>query len=50
MSGQEDVGRWTKNALSTDEGWRQARRLARKVLVAELGEWSLPMPEICVIR
>ncbi|MET9645197.1 hypothetical protein [Streptomyces syringium] len=50
MSGQEDAGRWTKNALSTDEGWQQARRLARKVLVAELGEWSLPLPEICVVR
>ncbi|MGX8903735.1 hypothetical protein ACR820_00355 [Streptomyces netropsis] len=50
MSGQEDVGRWTENALFTDGGWQQARRLARKVLVAELGEWSLPMPEICVVR
>ncbi|MEV4870395.1 hypothetical protein [Streptomyces syringium] len=50
MSGQDDVRRWTKNALSTDEGRQQARRLARKILVAELGEWSLPMPEICVVR
>lgn len=50
MSSQEDVGRWAKDALSTDEGWQQVRRLAQEVLVAELGEWSLPMPETCVVR
>lgn len=50
MSAGHDAGRWTANALSTDPGWALARRLARQVLVAELGIWSQPHPEITVIR
>lgn len=50
MSAGHDAGRWTTNALSTDQGWALARRLARQVLVAELGAWSQPLSEITVIR
>ncbi|MGW2492695.1 hypothetical protein ACWCV9_36620 [Streptomyces sp. NPDC001606] len=50
MSGAESAGRWTRDALSVDEGWSQARRLARRVLIAELGELQQPLPEISVIR
>lgn len=50
MSGVENADRWTRDALSTDEGWALARRLARRVLVAELGEWQQPLPEVPVIR
>ncbi|MET7737732.1 hypothetical protein ABZT02_41500 [Streptomyces sp. NPDC005402] len=50
MSGGENADRWTSNALSTDEGWALARRLARRVLVAELGAWQQPLPEVSVIR
>ncbi|WKX74015.1 hypothetical protein [Streptomyces sp. XD-27] len=50
MSGGENADRWTRGALSIDEGWSQARRLARRVLVAELGGWDRSMPEISVIR
>ncbi|MEU2970202.1 hypothetical protein ABZ687_35195 [Streptomyces ardesiacus] len=50
MSGGGNADRWTRDALSTDEGWALARRLARRVLVAELGEWKQPLPEISVIR
>ncbi|MFF8812419.1 hypothetical protein [Streptomyces pactum] len=50
MSGDENADRWTRDALCTDEGWALARRLARRVLVAELGEWQQPLPEISVIR
>ncbi|MFE1337448.1 hypothetical protein ACFW6K_07220 [Streptomyces sp. NPDC058733] len=50
MSGAESADRWAKDTLSVDEGWHRARRLARQVLVAELGEWRLPLPEITVIR
>ncbi|QYX83632.1 hypothetical protein K1J60_44580 (plasmid) [Streptomyces akebiae] len=50
MSGGENTDRWTRGALSTDEGWALARRLARQVLVAELGDWQQPLPEISVIR
>ncbi|WP_328946061.1 hypothetical protein OG259_36080 [Streptomyces sp. NBC_00250] len=50
MSGGENHDRWTRDALSTDEGWAEARRLARRVLVAELGEWERSLPEITVVR
>ncbi|MEU6819351.1 hypothetical protein ABZ921_01885 [Streptomyces atriruber] len=50
MSGAENAGRWARTALSTDEGWAQARQLARRILLAELGEWNLPLPEIDAIR
>ncbi|MEU1465278.1 hypothetical protein ABZ467_32345 [Streptomyces sp. NPDC005727] len=53
LSGMSDDGkaeRWTRDALSTDAGWAQARRLARRVLVAELGECQQPLPKITVIR
>ncbi|MEV4331906.1 hypothetical protein AB0K02_15455 [Streptomyces sp. NPDC049597] len=50
MSDGHSADRWTKRALSTDEGWAQARRLACQVLVAELGEWQQPLPRITVVR
>ncbi len=50
MSGAENADRWTRDALSDDEGWAQARQMARRVLVAELGAWQQPLPEITVIR
>jgi hypothetical protein len=50
MSGAQNADRWARDALSVDQGWSQARRLARRVLVAELGEWQQPLPEISVIR
>ncbi|GAA4888229.1 hypothetical protein ACFPM3_18335 [Streptomyces coeruleoprunus] len=50
MSGGESADRWTRNALSTDDGWALARRLARRVLLAELGEWRQPLPGITVVR
>jgi hypothetical protein len=50
MSGDENADRWTRDALCTDDGWALARRLARRVLVAELDEWQQPLPEISVIR
>jgi hypothetical protein len=50
MSGAENADRWTRDARAVDEGWEQTRRLARRVLVAELGEWQQPLPEIWVIR
>ncbi|MFD8522252.1 hypothetical protein ACFV2D_19865 [Streptomyces capillispiralis] len=50
MSGGENADRWTRDALFTDEGWALARRLARRVLVAERGTWQQPLPEVSVIR
>lgn len=50
MYDDENADRWTRGALSTDNGWAQARQLARRVLVAELGEWQQPLPVITVIR
>ncbi|MFD7233376.1 hypothetical protein [Streptomyces sp. NPDC059881] len=50
MGGAEHADRWTTGALDTDEGWALVRELARRVLVAELGEWQQPLPEITVIR
>ncbi|MGH4029261.1 hypothetical protein ACQB60_10045 [Actinomycetota bacterium Odt1-20B] len=50
MSGAENADRWTRAALSADAGWSRARELARRVLVAELGEWNVALSEICVIR
>ncbi|MBJ6636796.1 hypothetical protein H4K36_00365 [Streptomyces sp. DHE7-1] len=50
MSGPENADRWTKDALHVDEGWTRARRLARRALVAELGKWQQPLPEITVAR
>ena len=50
MSGAENADRWTRDALPADEGWGRARPAARRVLVAELGEWQQPLPEISVIR
>ncbi|GAA2390153.1 hypothetical protein GCM10010420_12310 [Streptomyces glaucosporus] len=50
MSGGENADRWTRAALATDAGWVRARRLARRVLVAEQGEWRQPLPEITVVR
>ncbi|MFF5161291.1 hypothetical protein ACFY3N_34725 [Streptomyces sp. NPDC000348] len=50
MSGDGNADGWTGDALSTDGGWALARRLARRVLVAELGEWQQLLPEIVVVR
>ncbi|OKJ74721.1 hypothetical protein AMK31_31120 [Streptomyces sp. TSRI0107] len=50
MSGAENADRWTREALSVDEGWSRTRRLSRRVLVAELGGWQQPLPVISVIR
>ncbi|MDQ0847071.1 hypothetical protein [Streptomyces sp. V1I6] len=51
MSDGDNADRWTRDALSTDEeGWGRARRLARRLLVAELGGWQQPLPEIKVVR
>ncbi|MGP4052765.1 hypothetical protein [Streptomyces sp. 2A115] len=49
MSGAKNTDRWSRDALFADEGWGRARRAARRVLVAELGEWQQPLPEISVI-
>ncbi|MFE9401513.1 hypothetical protein ACFYNY_07040 [Streptomyces sp. NPDC006530] len=50
MSDDGNTERWTRDVLSTDDGWARTRRLARRVLVAELGEWQQPLPKITVIR
>ncbi|GGM20624.1 hypothetical protein GCM10010129_76180 [Streptomyces fumigatiscleroticus] len=50
MSGAVNAERWTKDALCVDAGWSRARRLARRVLDAELEEGQRPLPEITVIR
>lgn len=50
MSGAEHAGWWTTDALCVDEGWSRARRVARRVLAAELGDWQQPLREISVIR
>ncbi|MEV0528767.1 hypothetical protein AB0I66_35640 [Streptomyces sp. NPDC050439] len=46
----DDADLWARGVLSTDNGWAQARELARRVLVAELGEWQQPLPVITVVR
>uniref|UniRef100_A0AAU3I659 Uncharacterized protein n=1 Tax=Streptomyces sp. NBC_01393 TaxID=2903851 RepID=A0AAU3I659_9ACTN len=50
MSSERNASRWTEDALYGDEGWIKARKLARRILMAELGEWRVPMPDICIIR
>ncbi|MEU1201642.1 hypothetical protein ABZ446_36260 [Streptomyces sp. NPDC005813] len=50
MSDDGDADRWTRGALSSDEGWARARQLARRILVAEQGEWRQPLPAITVVR
>ncbi|MGW4648196.1 hypothetical protein [Kitasatospora sp. NPDC004289] len=50
MSGQENSDRWSREAMAVDPWWGEARELARRVLVDLVGEWHLPMPEICVVR
>ncbi|MBC2879517.1 hypothetical protein H7K43_31510 [Streptomyces sp. TYQ1024] len=50
MSGPENTADWTREALTTGEGWHRARRAARRVLVAELGTWQRPLPHVTVIR
>ena len=35
--------RWT-NALTDEAAWDEVRTLARRVLVARLGEWRQPLP------
>ncbi|MEV6757070.1 hypothetical protein [Streptomyces sp. NPDC051214] len=46
----DDIDLWARGVLSTEDGWARARQLARRVLVAELGEWQQPLPVITVIR
>ncbi|MFJ9711929.1 hypothetical protein [Streptomyces sp. NPDC101234] len=45
--GEMDVrgrpGRWA-DALTADMPWSEVRTLARRSLVARLGEWRLPLP------
>ncbi|MDT0321440.1 hypothetical protein [Streptomyces millisiae] len=41
--------RWTTAALRSDEGWSQARGVARQILAREGLDWSVP-PDICVVR
>ncbi|MFK0106934.1 hypothetical protein [Streptomyces sp. NPDC091217] len=45
--GEMDVhgrpGRWA-DALTADLTWSEVRTLARRILVARLGEWCLPLP------
>ncbi|MEV7755969.1 hypothetical protein [Streptomyces griseofuscus] len=50
MSGRENAGSWSREALATDAGWRQVRTLARDALVSLQGDWHLPLPDIVVIR
>jgi hypothetical protein len=45
MSGPERASRWTYEALTTDAGWIEVRRLAREALTELAGTWqtkSLP--------
>jgi hypothetical protein len=37
------AGRWA-DALTADATWGEVRTLARRILVARLGEWQLPLP------
>ncbi|MFB7501210.1 hypothetical protein ACFC09_42185 [Streptomyces sp. NPDC056161] len=41
MSEQEDG---LAPARTTDAGWGQVRTLARRILVARLGDWRQPLP------
>ncbi|MFI1442152.1 hypothetical protein [Streptomyces fructofermentans] len=50
MSGERNASRWAEDALYGDEGWVKARKLARRILMAERGEWRAPLPDICIIR
>ncbi|MFE1443940.1 hypothetical protein [Streptomyces sp. NPDC058739] len=45
-----NTDQWTREALFADDGWGRARQLARRVLVAELGDWQRPLPEITIMR
>ncbi|WP_406194492.1 hypothetical protein OH807_05310 [Kitasatospora sp. NBC_01560] len=36
-------GRWA-DALASGAGWNEVRARARRILVARLGEWRLPLP------
>lgn len=50
MSGPGTSGRWIPSALSSDKGWKQVRRLARRVLIDVTGRWDHPLPDIQVIH
>ncbi|MEU6825449.1 hypothetical protein ABZ921_32940 [Streptomyces atriruber] len=47
LVGEMDVrgraGRWVET-LTVDATWSEVRTLARRILVARLGEWRLPLP------
>ncbi|MEU3506461.1 hypothetical protein ABZ733_00870 [Streptomyces longwoodensis] len=50
MSGGENADRWTRDALSTDQRWALSRRPARRLLIAEPGDWQQPLPKTPVVR
>lgn len=50
MSGHEQAGRWTRDALANDTGWNEARQLARQALIELTGGWKHPLPDIQAIR
>ncbi|MFJ9948249.1 hypothetical protein [Kitasatospora sp. NPDC091207] len=37
------AGRWA-DTLTADAAWNEARTLARRILVARLGDWRQPLP------
>ncbi|MEU6673797.1 hypothetical protein [Streptomyces sp. NPDC046925] len=43
MDVRHHAGRWVQ-ALAVDATWSEVRTLARRILVARLGEWRLPLP------
>ncbi|WP_439673471.1 hypothetical protein [Embleya sp. MST-111070] len=50
MSGRENVGRRTREALLADSGWVEIRTSSRRLLAGLVGDWRLPMPVVCVVR
>ncbi len=50
MSGHKQAGGWTRDALANDTGWREARQLARRVLIELTGGREHPLPCIQAIR
>ncbi|WP_330301608.1 MULTISPECIES: hypothetical protein [unclassified Streptomyces] len=43
MAVRGPAGRWA-DALTADTAWSEVRTVARRILVARLGEWRLPLP------
>jgi hypothetical protein len=46
MSGPHRVDCWTRESVAADPRWGEARALARRALIALVGTWRLPMPEL----